>query len=339
MNAFAVIAVAGIAGFAVSFVLGFSLIPWLGKLEFGTTFGMNGKKPAVSMGGIMLAAGTFFAVVLAIATDKIAGGDISASGSLIAQEMYTKIWSGLFVALSLALVGMTEDYFKIKTGSNVGFTVKQKTVMLFLASLAYLTGLYMGMNGKPYMFVPFIGNTEPGFFYWITGILLIYAAVNAVDISDGVDGLCGSVTFTAAVSLGIIAALKGLFGFSVMSAALAGSCIGFLLWNKSPAKIKEGKTGTMFLGGMLVALSYAIGCPFILILSGLSYFVIGASDILQIIYYKKNGKPLLKNAPVQHHLKLSGWSDKKITLIFTAVNVIGGAAAVAVMYFGGYILR
>ncbi len=341
MSVSAVVAVACIAGIAVTAVLGFSFIPFLGRLEFGNTFKPFEKnQPAPSMGGIMPAIGTISAIVLAVATDKISGGDIIASGSLIAHEMQTKLWSGLLMAVSFSLVGMIDDYYKLKTRSNLGLSVKQKTVMQFFVSLAYLTGLYMGMNGMPYMFVPFFGNCEPGFFYWITGIILIYAAVNAVELTDGINGLCGSVTFTAAVSLGVIAALKGLFGFSVMSAAVAGSCIGFLLWNRSTAKIFPGKTGTLFFAGILVALSYAIGCPLILLLSGLSYFVIGSTDILQIVYYKKTGgKLLLKSAPVQHHLKLIGWSDKKITLTFTAINALGGIAAVAVMYYGGYILR
>ncbi len=345
MSVFAVIAVAGIAGLAVTGILGFSLIPWLGKLEFGQSFVLFGEKnriikqAAPSMGGIMLVIGTACAVILAVATDKIAGGDIASSGSLVPQEMYTKLWSGLLTAVSFSFIGIIDDYFKIRTRQRLGLTLKQKTVMQFFVSLAYLTAIYMGMNGKPYMFIPFAGNTEPGFFYWIMGILLMYASVNAVEITDGVDGLCGSVTFTAAVSLGIIAAMKGLFGFSAVSAALAGSCTGFLFWNKSPAKILMGKTGTMFLGGAVVMLSYATGCPLILILSGLSYFVIGLSDVLQIVYYKKTGgKPLFKSAPVQHHLKLIGWSDKKITLTFTAVNTLGGLAAVAVMYYGGYVL-
>lgn len=340
MSPIAVIAVSGVAGLAVTFLMGFSFVPWLGKLEFGRTYPAFGKKqPAPSMGGILLAIGTVSAVVLSVATDKLSGGDIISSGSLIAQEMHTKFWSGLFMALSFALIGLTDDYYRIKTDGNIGLTVKQKTVMQFFVILAYLTGLYMGMNGMPYMFVPFYGNVEPGFFYWIIGFFLIYAAVNAVNIMDGIDGLCGSMTFTAAVSLGVVAALKGLFGFSVMSAALAGSCIGFLLWNKHPAKISEGKTGTMFLAGMLVAISYATGCPFILILSGISYFIIGASDFTRVAYYKNTGKNLFrKSAPLQHHLKSCGWSDKKIVLTFTAINIIGGVAAVLVMCFGGYVL-
>ncbi len=340
MSVYAVIAVAGIAGIAVTAVLGFTFTPFLGRLEFGNTFKPFENRHAPSMGGLMPAIGTVVAVILAVVTDKISGGDIIASGSLVAHEMQTKLWNGLLMAVSFSLVGMIDDYYKLKSRNNLGISVKQKTVMQFFVSLAYLTGLYMGMNGMPYMFVPFFGNFEPGFFYWLIGIFLIYAAVNAVELTDGIDGLCGSVTFTAAVSLGVIAALKGLFGFSVMSAAAAGSCIGFLFWNRSPAKILPGKTGTLFFAGILVALSYAIGCPLILFLSGLSYYVIGSTDILQIVYYKKTGgKLLFKSAPVQYHLKLSAWSDKKITLIFTLINALGGAAAVAVMYFGGYILH
>ena len=341
MSVSAVVAVACIAGIAVTAVSGLSIIPFLGRIEFGNSFRPFGKnQPVPSMGGIMPAIGTVCAVILAVATDKISGGDIVASGSLIGQEMHTKLWNGLLMAVSFSLVGMIDDYYKLKSRNNLGLSVKQKTVMQFFVSLAYLTGLYMGMNGMPYMFVPFFGNCEPGFFYWIAGIVLIYAAVNAVELTDGINGLCGGVTFTAAVSLGVIAAMKGLFGFSLMSAAVAGSCIGFLFWNTTCAKISLGKTGTMFFAGILVALSYAIGCPLILFLSGLSCFVIGSTDILQIAYYKKTGgKLLLKSAPIQNHLKINGWSDKKITLTFTFINALGGVAAVAVMYFGGYILH
>lgn len=341
MSVAAVITIACAAGLAVTFLLGFAFVPFLGKLEFGNTFDVRNKKnPVVSSGGIMLAIGTVSAVLLAVATDKITGGDIVCSGSLVGQEMYTKLWSGIFMALSFSLVGLIDDYFKIKTQKKLGIPVKQKAVMQFFVILAYLTGLYMGMNGMPYMFVPFYGNAEPGFFYWIIGILLIYAAVNSVGMSDGVNGLCGGVALSAAVSLGIIAAIKGLFGFTAMSAAVAGSCAGFLLRNVKSHKINIGKTGAMFLGGMLVAVSYAIGCPVILLLCGLSFFVIGITDIIQIVHYKKTGgKPLFKSAPVQHHLKLIGWSDKKITLTFTALNIFGGVAAVAAMYLGGYILR
>ncbi len=346
MNTAAVILIAGVAGFAVTGVLGFIMIPWLRKLKFGQTIldigpkWHSSKQGTPTMGGFMFIIGTCAAILLAVITDKLTGGDIAASGSLLPEEMYTKLWSGVIMALAFALIGFIDDYIEVAMHQNLGLTIKQKTVMQFFVSLAYLAGLYMGMNGAPHMFIPFVGAVETGFFHWIFGIVMIYAAVNAVNFTDGVDGLCGSVTLTTAVSIGVIAALKGFFGFSMVAAALAGACLGFVLWNKNPAKVFMGDTGSMFLGGMVVALAYAVGCPLILLLAGIVYVIEGASDVLQIIYYKKTGgKRLFEMAPIHHHFEIIGWSEKKITLVFTAINVLGGLAAVAVMYYGGYLMR
>ncbi|MBQ2842162.1 MAG: phospho-N-acetylmuramoyl-pentapeptide-transferase [Clostridia bacterium] len=346
MNTVAAILTAGIAGLAITGVLGFVMIPWLRRLKFGQTIldigpkWHSSKQGTPTMGGLMFVVGTIGAIILTVVTDKLMGGDIAASGSLIPQEMYTKLWSGIIMALAFGFIGFVDDYIKVVKHQNLGLTIKQKTVMQFFTCLAYLTSLYMGMQGGPYMYVPFIGNIDMGFFHWIFGIVFIYSTVNAVNFTDGIDGLCGSVTVTAAVSIAVIAALKGLFGFSMAAAALAGACIGFVLWNKNPAKVFMGDTGSMFLGGMIVALSYAIGCPLIVLLSGLIYVVEGASDVIQIIYYKATGgKRIFKMAPIHHHFEMCGWSEKKITLVFTAVNLLGGAASVAAMYYGGYILR
>ena len=287
----------------------------------------------------MFIIGTLAAILLTVITDKLMGGDIVASGSLVPQEMYTKLWSGVLMAIAFGFIGFVDDYIKAVKHRNLGLTIKQKTAMQLAVCVAYLLSLYMGMQGEPYMFIPFVGVIEIGFFHWIFGIVIIYACVNAVNFTDGIDGLCGSVTVTAAAALGVVAALKGFFGFSMAASALAGACAGFVLWNKNPAKVFMGDTGSMFLGGMVVALSYAIGCPLILLLAGIIYVIEGASDVLQIVYYRATGgKRIFKMAPIHHHFEMSGWSEKKITLVFTAVNALGGAAAVAVMYYGGYIL-
>lgn len=342
----AVILIAAASAFAVTGILGFGMIPWLRKLKFGQTIldigpkWHSSKQGTPTMGGLMFIIGTLAAIITASVTDKLSGGDIIASGSLIPEEMYTKLWSGIIMALAFGLIGFADDYIKVVKRQNLGLTIKQKTVMQFFVCLAYLTSLYMGMNGEPHMFVPFFGTVRMGFFHWIFGIIFIYATVNSVNFTDGVDGLCSSVTVTAAASIGVVAAFKGLFGFSMAAAALAGACFGFFLWNRNPAKVFMGDTGSMFLGGMIVALCYAVGCPLILLLAGLVYVIEGASDVLQIVYFKKTGgKRLFKMAPVHHHFEMCGWSEKKITFVFTAVNLIGGAAAVAVMYYGGYVLR
>ncbi len=344
MSTAAAILTAGIAGLVITGVLGFVMIPWLRKLKFGQTILDIGpkwhstKQGTPTMGGLMFIVGTVAAILLTVITDKIMGGDITASGSLVPSEMYTKLWSGVLMALGFGFIGFVDDYIKVVKHQNLGLTIKQKTLLQLLVCIAYLTSLYMGMQGAPHMFVPFIGTLDIGFFHWIFGVFVIYATVNAVNFTDGIDGLCGSVTLTTAVSVGVIAALKGLFGFSMASAALAGACFGFVLWNKNPAKVFMGDTGSMFLGGMVVALCYAIGCPVILLLVGIVYVIEGLSDVLQIVYYRvTGGKRIFKMAPIHHHFEMCGWSEKKITMVFSAVNVLGGAAAVAVMYYGGYI--
>ena len=344
MNTVAAILTAAVAGLVITGALGFVMIPWLRKLKFGQTIldigpkWHSSKQGTPTMGGLMFIIGTVAAIFLTVVTDKFMGGDITASGSLVPSEMYTKLWSGVLMALGFGFIGFVDDYIKVVKHQNLGLTIKQKTLLQLLVCIAYLTSLYMGMQGAPHMFVPFIGTLDIGFFHWIFGIFVIYATVNAVNFTDGIDGLCGSVTLTAAVSIGIIAALKGLFGFSMASAALAGACFGFVLWNKNPAKVFMGDTGSMFLGGMVVALCYAIGCPSILLLVGVVYVIEGLSDVLQIVYYRvTGGKRIFKMAPIHHHFEMCGWSEKKIALVFSAVNVIGGVAAVAVMYYGGYI--
>ncbi len=346
MNTLAAIITAGVAGLAVTGLLGFVMIPWLRKLKFGQTIldigpkWHSSKQGTPTMGGLMFIAGTIGAILLTVVTDKLMGGDIIASGSLVPQEMYTKLWSGIIMAVAFGFIGFVDDYIKVVKHQNLGLTIKQKTVMQFFACLAYLTSLYMGMHGAPFMFIPFVGNVSMGFIHWIFGIIFIYSTVNSVNFTDGVDGLCGSVTVTAAAAIAVIAALKGLFGFSMAAAALAGACVGFVLWNKNPAKVFMGDTGSMFLGGMIVALSYAVGCPLIVLLVGAVYVIEGASDVIQIVYYKATGgKRIFKMAPVHHHFEMCGWSEKKITLVFTAVNLIGCMAAIAVMYYGGYIMK
>lgn len=344
MNTVAAILTAGIAGFVITGALGFIMIPWLRKLKFGQTIldigpkWHSSKQGTPTMGGLMFIIGTVAAILLTVITDKLMGGDITASGSLVPSEMYTKLWSGVLMALGFGFIGFIDDYIKAVKHRNLGLTVKQKTVLQLLVCLAYLTSMYMSMQGAPHMFVPFIGTLEIGFFHWLFGIAVVYATVNAVNFTDGIDGLCGSVTLTAAVSVGVIAVLKGLFGFSMASAALAGACLGFVIWNKNPAKVFMGDTGSMFLGGMIIALCYAIGCPVIILLVGIIYVIEGLSDVLQIVYYRiSGGKRIFKMAPIHHHFEMCGWSEKKITLVFSTVNIIGGAVAVAVMYYGGYV--
>ena len=122
---------------------------------------------------------------------------------------------------------------------------------------------------------------------------------------------------------------------SVFAAAVGGSCLGFLMWNNKPAKVFMGDTGSMFLGGMVVALAYAIDCPIILVLFGIIYVIEALSDVIQIGYFKiTHGKRIFKMAPIHHHFEKCGWKEKKIVYVFTAINLIGSLIAILLVYFG-----
>ncbi len=345
MNTIAAIIMGAVAAALVTAVLGFAVIPWLHKLKFGQTILDIGpkwhekKQGTPTMGGIMFIIGVVVAAAVTLVTDKLMGGDIIAQNSPVKNELYTKFFSGLLFALCVALIGFADDYIKVVKKRNLGLTEKQKTVLQAVVIFSYLLSLYMSMGGKPYMFIPFIGNVELGIFFWILGFVVIYGAINAVNFTDGIDGLCSSVTVTCGLSLCIIAYMHKLFGVSLMASLLIGGCIGFLFWNRNPAKVFMGDTGSMFLGGMVVATAYALNCPIILLLSGIVYVIEGASDVLQIGYYKlTHGKRIFKMAPIHHHFEMCGWKEKKIVAVFSIVNAIGGAAAVAIMYFGDYAL-
>lgn len=330
-------------GFTVTALLGFLIIPWLHKLRFGQIILDIGpswhknKQGTPTMGGMMFIIGTVIAIIVTVITDKLMGGNIVAGDSMVPAEIKTKFWSGIFMALSFALVGFVDDYIKVVKKRNLGLTIIQKTVAQIVICIVFLSSLYLGMSGTPFMFIPFLGNVNMGIFYWIFGICVIYGAVNAVNFTDGIDGLCSSVTLTVAVTLGIIAAMHNLFGVSLAAAALAGSCAGFLVWNRNPAKVFMGDTGSFFLGGMVIALAYALGCPVILLPVGLIYVIEAMSDVIQIGYFKMtHGKRIFKMAPIHHHFEKNGWKEKKIVAVFTFVNILGCATGIALMWFGGY---
>ncbi len=340
MNSYAALGLGAIVGFGVTALLGFVMIPWLRKLKFGQTILDIGpkwhksKQGTPTMGGLMFAIGTLASLAVVFLTDRFMGGDIIAGDNPVRSAMYTKLFAGIVMALSLGLVGFVDDYIKVVKKRNLGLTIRQKTLMQLLIIIAYIGSLKLA--GCSFMYIPFYGSTgELGIFFFLFGIVIIYGATNAVNFTDGIDGLCSSVTLTTAAALVVIAFVRNNLGASVLAASLAGACAGFLVWNWNPAKVFMGDTGSMFLGGVIVTLAYAVDCPLILLPVGIVYFIEGLSDVVQIGYFKMtHGKRIFKMAPIHHHFEMSGWSEKKIVTVFSLVNIIGCAAGVALVWFG-----
>lgn len=337
MEFYVCLAIAAVLGFVVAFGLGYIVIPWLHKLKYGQTILDIGpkwhkkKEGTPTMGGILFIIGTLVSFAAALFAFKTLGGDMT--DGLKASEINVKIWGGLLMALGFTVIGFADDYIAVVKKRNLGLTIRQKTFLQILVTLGYLGSLYAA--GASYMFIPFYGNVEMGIMFWVFGVFVIYCTINAVNFTDGIDGLCGSVTLTAAIGFLVAAALREYFGVSLLAAALAGGCAGYLVWNKYPAKVIMGDIGAMFLGGMIVAFAYAVDCPLLIVPIGLIYVIEFASDIIQIVYFKAtHGKRVFKMAPIHHHFEMCGWKETKIVKVFTLINIIGCVIGILLVYYG-----
>ncbi len=340
MNIIIACIVAAIVAFGISFGLGYVVIPFLHKIKFGQTILDIGpkwhknKQGTPTMGGILFVVGTVVAFIAVAVIDKILGGNIIEVNDIVADSMKIKLYGGLIMALGFAFIGFLDDYIKVVKKRNMGLSIIQKTALQIVLMVGYLLTLYMN-DPTGSMFIPFVGMVETKIFFWVIGIGVIYCTTNAVNFTDGIDGLCGSVTFTAALSFIAIAALRNCFGIRLLASALAGGLVCYLIWNWHPAKGMMGDLGSMFLGGMVVAFSYAVDCPLIILLTGIIYVAEFGSDVLQIGYFKlTHGKRIFKMAPIHHHFEMCGWKEVKIVKIFSLVNLIGGIIAVLLVYFG-----
>ncbi len=327
------------ASFVLTGLLGYVLIPLLHKLKFGQTILVDigpkwhaKKQGTPTMGGIMFIIGIIVSTALTVLVCKASGYSPFSGLDALRKTEYTNLIGGILLAFLFALVGFTDDYIKVVKKRNLGLTEIQKTIPQLVVAVTYLACYYKA-NGSS-MYVPFVGDVDLHFFYWIFGVCVIYGAINAVNFTDGIDGLCGSVTLTAAFGFTAAALLYKTGAVSIPAAALLGACAGYLIWNHYPAKVMMGDTGSMFLGGMVVALAYSIRMPLILLLFGVIYVIEAMSDVIQIGSIKIRHKKVFKMAPIHHHFEMCGWNEKKIVRIFTLVNLLSVVIGLVIIYFG-----
>lgn len=319
---------AAIIAFTVTSALGVWFIPFLKKLKYGQSIKENGpiwhksKQGTPTMGGIMFIIGLVVAVAVVLLLSN------TFKFELLRNER-TNIIYGLLMALMFGIIGFADDYIKVVKKRNLGLTAKQKFLLQILAAVIYLALVFLSGQQGTTMMLPFTGITlNFGIFYWPIAMLIIVGAVNAVNITDGVDGLASSVTTIVALALMLSSKIMMCTGFAAVSAALAGGCLGFLIWNLHPAKIFMGDTGSLFLGGMICAIAFGIGEPLLLIPFGIIYIIEVLSDIIQVISFKSTGKRVFKMAPIHHHFEMSGWSEMKIVVVFTTITAVCSAAGV-----------
>lgn len=329
--------IALLVAFAVTALLGNVFIPILRKLKFGQTTKEIGptwhakKNGTPTMGGI-----TF---VIGIVSGTLIGAiflELSAENTVSPLNFINSIdlWAGLLMAIGFGLIGFMDDYIKVVKKRNLGLTVMQKTVSQFVVAIAYITTLSLSGTLTTIVTIPFFGQFDMGWFFYPIAVLGIYFVVNAVNLTDGIDGLASSVTTVYAIVFMVISSLLFKDAMSLLAAAVTGGCLGFLIWNFCPAKLFMGDTGSLFLGGLVIALAFGVDQPLLLILAGIVYICEALSVVLQVISFKLTGKRIFKMSPIHHHFEMCNWSEVKIVSVFSFVTVIFGIFAILCVVFG-----
>ena len=332
--------IAAIVSFVVTAALGIPFIPYLKKLKYGQTILDEGpkwhksKEGTPTMGGIMIVAGLLSGIVVAFVVSLIFTGAFV--GELKIPKKAVIFVAGIIFSLLCCFIGFVDDYIKVVKKRNLGLTAKQKTVMQLLAALAYLITLAVG--GVNTTWLPFFGHVSItsgfGLIFWPIALIFIYYMVNAVNLTDGIDGLVSSVSLVVACAFMLVctaisyATAETHNALCVIAAAFAGSCVGFILWNAKPAKVFMGDTGSMFLGGLVIALAFGCERPILILPIGIVYIAEALSVVLQVASFKLTGKRIFKMSPIHHHFEMSGWSEDKICLVFSIVTLLGSIPAI-----------
>ena len=298
----------------LTFGIGYLLLPVLRALkagqsirEIGPTW-HNSKAGTPMMGGLMFIFSAILCLLIQLPSMK-----------------EKTVFYVLVLGLCFGLVGFLDDFFKLKFKRNLGLTAIQKAMLQMAVSALYLYLLYVEGSVTSNLYIPFLDKTvyiHP-MAYIFFAMFVMVGCVNAVNLTDGVDGLCGSVTIPVMLFFAVAAVGMKKFDLALLPAALVGGLIAYLYYNWHPAQVFMGDTGSLFLGGIVCGLAFALDMPLVLIFVGIVYIVETLSVILQVGYFKlTHGKRLFKMSPIHHHFEMCGWKEEKIVLVFAAVTAL-----------------
>ncbi|MBP3655057.1 MAG: phospho-N-acetylmuramoyl-pentapeptide-transferase [Oscillospiraceae bacterium] len=316
--------IAFIVGFVTAAIVGAVLVPFLRKIkagqmikEIGPNWHMH-KNGTPTMGGIMF--------IVAVAAACFTAGWKSVQAGEYGHVVC------LLLAVAFGVVGFIDDYEKLRHKQNLGLTAKKKLILQLAVSLVFIMVMRRLGYITPNLYIPFVNVTlpipEP--VYFVFAAFVIVGTVNAVNITDGVDGLAAGTTFPVMIFFVVVTYFWGeAYGaLGVFASGLAGGLLGFLIYNFNPAKVFMGDTGSLFLGGALAALAFAYDMPMILVTLGIVYIIETLSVIIQVGYFKlTGGKRIFKMAPFHHHLEMGGWlghkwTEKQLFVLFGGISIV-----------------
>ncbi|MGN1050873.1 MAG: phospho-N-acetylmuramoyl-pentapeptide-transferase [Acutalibacteraceae bacterium] len=326
--------------FVLTALLGKVFVPFLHRLKYGQTILDIGpswhkkKEGTPTMGGIIFIIGIVVTSIIGTVIFIVLGDKFTAYYGTQTKKEVSYIVFGLLMAMLYGAIGFIDDYIKVVKKRNLGLTAKQKLLLQFLVAISYVSILALFDFGGVTK-IPFVGEVDLGWVYYPLAVILIVGIVNAVNLADGIDGLVGSETFFVSLFFMLISSALGYFGYTVTAAAVAGGCLGFLVWNFHPAKVFMGDTGSLFLGGIICAMGFALEMHIILIILALIYILEMLSVVLQVSYFKlTKGKRLFKMSPIHHHFEMCGWSEVKIVTVFCVFTAIMGVISFLLVVFG-----
>ena len=324
-----------VTAFLVAALVGKFLVPWLRRIKAGQAIKENGptwhmsKAGTPTMGGIIFIAGVAAACII-IGFSCIKSGDFA--------HIYVLLFS-----LAFGAIGFIDDYEKLKKKQNLGLTAGMK--FLLQVAVAALFVFLLRSTGKlnPNLYIPFFNVNPipmPEWLYFAFVIFVIVATVNAVNLTDGVDGLATGTSIPVFIFYSSVAFVwgKDYLSLGIFASGMLGALFGFLIYNFNPAKVFMGDTGSLFLGGAVAGMAIAFNMPLIIITIGILYILEVLSDVIQVGYFKlSHGKRVFKMAPFHHHLEIGGWtgkkwSEKELFTLFTSIS----AFFAIISFFGVY---
>ena len=325
-----VVTVTAVVAFLITWGSGYRLVPMLHRLKFGQTIREVGpawhknKQGTPTMGGVMFILGFAAALGLSCLVCELF---LAVKPLTQTPQILVRMLSGFALTLSCGFIGFADDYIKVVKKRNLGLTATQKMALQLIAAACYAVVMYF-YGGAGDIVIPF---TTIKFGFWIIPLCIFFAVgfPNATNLTDGVDGLCGSITVVATCAMSMAALALGYFGMGLMAITFAGAMVGFLMWNLHPAKVFMGDTGSLLIGGVLCALAFGIEKPFLLLPVGVMYIIETLSVMMQVGYFKlTHGKRLFKMSPIHHHFEMCGWSENKIVAVFSMITALCGGGGV-----------
>lgn len=301
----------------VALFLGPVIIPQLKKMKFGQAIREEGPEAHLSKSGTPTMGGLIF--IVAFMTPSLIFLDIE-------NSLVQLLW---FSVLGFGAIGFTDDYLKVVKKHNLGLKARQKIVLQLIVGIIISVIAY-GNSSETW--VPFLdAPVDLGLFFIPFIIFISVGFNNAVNLTDGIDGLAASVTSVVALFFASVSFEMGQFQLAAINLSMVGALVGYLKFNWYPARVFMGDTGSLALGGYVVGMAIVLKMPLILVLTGIVYVLETLSVMIQVVVYKRTGKRVFKMSPIHHHFELSGWHEKKVVYVFTGITFIGSLVGYVIL--------